>query len=199
MRLSRGNIHVLILRNLRPDSVLLLVLLAASLGLNVFQGVRFAGHTHSFGPQTTPPMPPLASGATAPPMSVQTLDGRQVRITYGEAARPTVLYVFKPSCAWCERNLQNLRHLVSERSDKFQFIGLSLEPDGLISYVRDSGLNFPVYLRPTDETIKEYRLGNVPHTLVMSETGVVLKNWAGAYGTIGPDVEAFFRIKLPGL
>ena len=50
------------------------------------------------------------------------------------------------------------------------------------------------------ETLKTYKLGSTPQTIVISPEGKVLQDWVGAYvGDQKSQVEAFFQVTLPGL
>jgi AhpC/TSA family len=176
---------------------LLLVLLLASLGLNVFLGIRLYRPTELAA--GAPPRPRLAEGAVVPVIKGTTLDGQPYTVSYGGDRRPTVLYVFSETCKWCDQNAGNLATLVRERQKQFRFIGLSLSPlqpgngkpdmDGLL------------VLGDIDvAAMRAYGIGGTPHTIVVSPEGKVLKQWMGAYAaTVERDVEQFFAVELPGL
>src|SRR4051812_2455743 len=113
-------------RGTRSDVTFLLLLLAASLAGNIYLARR------AFGPPPAP-IPPLAKGASVPPMPVQALDGRSATISYEDT--PTVLYIFSPTCPWCRRNLPNVRKLFADAGTRYRFVGLSLEENGAAAYV----------------------------------------------------------------
>jgi hypothetical protein len=70
----------------------------------------------------------------------------------------------------------------------------------LTEYVAKNELKFPIYARLSPETLKTYKLGGTPQTIVVSPDGRVLKDWVGAYaGDQKSQVEAFFHVSLPGL
>jgi peroxiredoxin len=172
---------------------LLLVLLAVSLGLNVYLARRVL---------SSPPPPgapsSLAKGDSVPPLEAHALDGKPVTLSYGGKA--TVLYVFTPSCPWCRRNLPNVKQLFAARQAQFRFVGLALDDTKLAEYVAQHQLPFPVYKGISGETMKRYRLGGVPQTIVIGEQGRILASWSGAYsGETEADVEGFFGVPLPGL
>jgi peroxiredoxin len=176
------------------DVAFLLVLLAASLGFNTFLG-REWWRAH----MSAPASPDVLLGEVVPPLRVKTLDGKPETIAYAKQSQPTVLYVFTPSCPWCRRNMNNVKHLTAQRANTFRFIGISLDEKGLGAYVAQHGLTFPVYVDPAPEDRSAYHLGNVPHTLVISQDGIVLKSWRGAYqGGEQAQIEQFFEVKLPG-
>ena len=82
-------------RGTRSDLTFVTVLLALSLGMNIYLARR------AFGP---PPSAPevLARGERVPPLSVIGLDGEKT--TRACEGKPTVLYIFTPSCPWCRKN-----------------------------------------------------------------------------------------------
>jgi peroxiredoxin len=175
----------------KSDVTFLLVLLAVSLGANVYLARRL------FSPPPQGP-PPLAKGTTVSPLTATRLDGQPQTLSYAE--KKTVLYVFTPSCPWCKRNLPNIKHLVATRGAEYRFIGISLEAEGLSSYVTEHQLPFPVYTNVSQEQRDAYHLGGVPQTLVISERGTVMQNWFGAYvDAQQAEIEKFFDVRLPGL
>jgi peroxiredoxin len=178
----------------QSDVAFLLVLLAASLGFNAFLGREWWRARKS-----APASSDVLLAKTVPPLRVKTLDGKPETIAYTTQSQPTVLYVFTPSCPWCRRNINNVKHLTAKRATTFRFIGISLEQKGLGAYVAEHSLNFPVYVDPAPEDRSAYHLGNVPQTLVISQDGTVLKSWRGAYqGGDQAEIEQFFEVKLPG-
>jgi peroxiredoxin len=178
------------------DVTFLLVLLVASLGFNAFLGREYWRHAHK---SSFASLPDLGLGETVPPLQVKTLDGRSETIAYTVQPQPTVVYVFTPSCPWCRKNVNNIKHLTATKASTFRFVGISLDPKGLEAYLAQHNLKFPVYVDPTPESRLAYHLGNVPHTLVISQDSTVLKTWRGAYIDSRAEVEEFFKVTLPGL
>jgi hypothetical protein len=142
----------------------------------------------------------LKVGAKVPPINALRLGGQQETLSYRSADQPTVLYIFTPPCTWCARNIDNLETLLDEKSSQYRFIGLSLSENGLAEYVVKNELKLPVYSGLSPETLKAYKLGSTPQTIVISPEGKVLQDWAGAYvGEQKSQIEAFFHVALPGL
>ncbi|HET6975590.1 MAG TPA: TlpA disulfide reductase family protein [Pyrinomonadaceae bacterium] len=176
----------------RPD-VFVLLLLVASLCLNVYLGLKVK---QGAVPQSTAK---LAPGMKIDPVYALGADGKPLTISYDATNKPTVLYVITPSCIWCKRNQANIDKLVEAKANDFRFIGLSLAEDGLKEYVDEHRLKFPVYAGVTNETVQSLGLGSTPQTIVVSSEGKILKVWWGAYlENKQPEVEAFFGIQLPG-
>lgn len=182
----------------KRTDVVLLLLLFASLSLNVYLGwqVRRAQPALNIPKNTFR----LSPGTKVEPIKVSGPDGKELTISYDLSDKPTVFYVLSPSCIWCERNKANIEKLAETKRNDFRFIGLSLSEPGLQGYLEGHNLNFPVYTRLTSETIAAFGLGSTPQTIVVSPDGRVLKNWTGAYiERIQSEVESYFEIQLPGL
>jgi peroxiredoxin len=142
----------------------------------------------------------LEAGTDVPPINAVDLRGQSRAIVYNNEARATVLYVFTPGCVWCARNMDNFKALVEKEGGQYRLIGLSLSEAGLTEYVAKNELKLPIYARLSPETLKTYKLGSTPQTIVISPEGKVLQDWAGAYvGDQKSQVEAFFHVSLPGL
>lgn len=178
----------------------ILSLLFLSLGLNVYLGLTIK---RTKAASATPPSgasAKLKTGTVVQPLKATDLRGKEEVLAFSVVPLPTVLYVFSPSCMWCERNNENINALASQRKDSFRFIGLSLTDEGLASYVESHHLSFPVYRRIAEDSRQILGLGTTPETIVVAPDGKIIKNWIGAFsGGVQPDVEEFFKIKLPGL
>lgn len=182
-------------RSKRPD-LFVLLLLAASLCLNVYLGLRLKQGTPTVGQNTFN----LTSGMKIDPITAKDADGKLVTISYGAASKPTVFYVISPSCIWCRRNQANIDKIAETKANDFRFIGLSLAEAGLKEYFGERSPKFPVYAGLTKETVQTLGLGGTPETIIVSPEGKILKVWSGAYiANLQPEVEAFFGMDLPGL
>jgi peroxiredoxin len=144
----------------------------------------------------------LKPGTPVPPMEVKSLDGSPATVSY-EGPGTTVFYVFSVTCHWCEQNLDNIKALSASSSGRYRFVGISLDrddPAAVRDYASKNGLTFPVYYEPSLATLKSYKLGGTPHTIVVSPDGKVMNDWAGAYNAeLRPELENFFGVSLPGI
>lgn len=179
----------------RPKlDALLLVLLAGSLSLNVFLGWKLKSTNHA----KLIPAQTLTEGVEITDFDAYNLSNELQTISC--RTEKTVLYVFSPSCSWCERNLENIKTLASLRGDSYRFIGISLTSANLENYNGTSKLGFPVYRNLSKDTLQKLKLGSTPQTIVISPDGRVVKNWLGAYGEkLRSEIEEFFSVKLSGL
>ena len=178
--------------------VLTLLLLVGSATLNVFLAKRVEGLRRDL--LYVKSENRLAAGASVQAIEAKDLDGRPTSIAYANGSRPTVIYVFSPSCRWCAKNLSNIKTLASQVSGQYQFVALSLTTSNLREYVAGHNFDFPVYSEPAPAAITSYKMGGTPQTIVISEGGKVLKNWYGAYmGGTQKEIEDYFHLRLPGL
>lgn len=174
---------------------LLVLLLGVSLTMNVFLGWKLRQSGMNGG---LPAPAILKEGVEIPSFEAYDITNKPETIAYQGGT--TVFYVFSASCPWCERNLENIKTLVSLRGDSYRFVGLSLGNSGLESYIDSRALNFPVYSKLSKETLQTLKFVSTPQTMVVSPEGRVLKNWVGAYGKgLRPEIERFFGVQLPGI
>jgi peroxiredoxin len=167
--------------------------MGALVGIVVFQWWEMEGLKH-------PPRPPLPYkiGETLPPFTLKTPEGQTVRVDW-TGPGPTVLYVLRPDCVWCARNLASLRALRGAATS-YRFIGVSLPAAGLREYLEQTQLGFPVYAVPDMKSVRALRLNATPETIVVSPSGIIQKVWLGAYSKkVRKDVEATFGVKLPDI
>ena len=142
----------------------------------------------------------LPVGTALPSIEAKGLDEQPAVIRYGQDELPTILYVFKPSCSWCTKNIQNIRALAESTRGRYRVIGLSLSSDNLQEYVTKSDFTFPVYSDLSPGAAIAYRMGATPQTIVISNEGKLLKEWKGAYmGNTKQQIETQFGLELPGI
>lgn len=179
----------------------LVVLLLTSAAINVLLAREITGLTaviHHLKLEGSTAWQPQ-TGQAVPPIQIRRMDGTPVTlesVLIGDKA--TVIYVFSPSCKWCDRNLENIRGLAETVKEKYHLVGLSVSDIDLREYVARSGLAFPVY---TMMHASETNLSRgTPRTLVVSREGKVIASWFGAYGgDLHKKVQEYFQVSLPGL
>jgi peroxiredoxin len=175
-----------------------IVILLTSIAMNVILAKKLRSLTSK---QTAAQREqPLKIGAMVPSLGAKDEGGHATKITYIGTNRPTVLYVFTPTCSWCGRNMDNLKTLIDKAGGQYRFLGLSLSEQGLAHYVAQNELRLPVFSDLSAESKVAYKLSGTPQTIVVSAEGRVLQTWVGAYvGDQKSQVEAFFHVSLPGL
>ncbi len=175
---------------------LLCVLLLGSVALNVVLSTELK--TLQFSLMQFETGGNLPEGAEVPALTaIELLSGETVTLTYD---KPTIVYVFSPTCVWCDRNLDNVRYLAKQVENDYVFHSISLVEDGLREYVTLNDIPDGVYWGLSPALKKSYKLGGTPQTLVISEKSVVLKNWVGAYSNeVGEEIEDYFGVELPGV
>ena len=142
----------------------------------------------------------LALGDTLPAIVAKDPEGRTAILDYSETQLPTVVFVITPTCGWCTKNVMNMRALVENAGNRYRFVGLSLSSDKLIDYVKENKLEFPIYTDLPILTMREYKLGGTPQTIVVSPQGQVTRIWSGAFAEdLQREVEDYFSVKLPGI
>ena len=181
-----------------PARVLLILALvaSASVAVNVLQGRRILTLQDALDELSV--KGDLPAGARAAPLDATDVRGQPARLTFGGAEGPTVLYVFRPSCPWCEKNSPGISRLVNEIGKSYRVIGISLSADSVAEFVAEHKLTFPVFTNVSAKGLRLYKLGTTPETIVVSSAGTILASWKGAYvGRTKSDIEKFFSIRLP--
>ncbi|MEI9972227.1 MAG: TlpA disulfide reductase family protein [Ignavibacteriota bacterium] len=134
-----------------------------------------------------------------PPIRAHTIAGDPAWITF-DSGRPTLIYVFKPECGWCLKNVDSIRALAAAVSSRYRVIGVSLSSAGLEQYVKEHNLGFEIFRDLEENTQQAYGMGATPQTIVISQEGRVVKDWLGSYS--GPNqalLGTFFGVSLPSV
>jgi hypothetical protein len=106
-------------------------------------------------------------------------NGNPLSIIPGKGKR-TVLFVFSPTCKFCEANWKNWSDALSKQpvTANIAFLSAlpSLPPDYLTNHVT---LGHPVLARVDGGTKSDYHLSSTPQTIVIGKDGLVEKVWLG--------------------
>lgn len=179
----------------KSDQAVLLLLLAASLSLNVYQYHR--------GPTTAVRPPGVGSGFQTGEQvgGLEVAEGDSSAATAMSSAgqASTVVYVFSDGCAWCRQNSPAIASLYSQAGDRFRFVGVSVGHQAAPS-TPPTTLPLPFAVRRLAQRDGPFaqKVPGTPYTLVLSPQGTVLRSWMGAYaGTAKTEIEGFFHVKLP--
>ena len=134
-------------------------------------------------------------GIAVPGLDALDLAGKRTLLDYAASRVPTIIYVFRPGCPWCEMNDKAIRSLIGKVSDRYRVVGLSLTGTGLTGFLKAHPLHCPVYHDPSASVVASLQLGTTPETIVASPAGRILASWNGAYmdGTRDP-MEKFLSV-----
>jgi len=172
-----------------------LAALALSLGVNVYLGLVIVR------PKGGPSAHSMSVGAAFPALTLHDLSGKEVRVVWPSSDnKPTVIYIFSPTCIWCQRNLENFKAMGDPARSEYRFLPISLTSSGLSRYVQKYGLVFPVFAEPVAAQGGAFAYSGTPETLVISPNGTVKRVWRGAFtGSVKSEVESYLGLRLPGV
>lgn len=173
----------------------LLVLLALSLGVNVWLGLEVRKSRRMAPPSEAK----LKLGDKLPPLEVTDAEGRAATLRAADDARPTVFYVYSHTCGWCQRNQPAIAALAGQASQRFRFVGLCMGPkEGCAR--REGDPPFPLYSGVKPQQVAELGLGSVPQAIVVSPGGEVVRHFRGAWvGGARQEVATYFQAEIPQL
>jgi hypothetical protein len=173
-------------------------LLLLSVGLNVILASRVLVLDRTIAALTAETQ--LQAGVTVDAFEARSADGTPVRVSFAGSSLPTVLYVMRPTCVWCQRNEANVRSLIEQAPGKYQFVMLSIEDAGVESYRLEKEVPIPILTGIPQSAREEFLMGGTPQTIVISPAGVVLHNWMGYYSSrTSTQIESALKVTLPGL
>ncbi len=97
------------------------------------------------------------------------------------ARLPLILYFFSPDCGWCERNFESASALARRTEGRFRFIALSVDDEGLSSWMNLRRPRFEVLHNLTFRSAAAYPVRLTPTMLVVSSSGKIERVWTGAF------------------
>ena len=140
----------------------------------------------------------LKPGQQVTPFTAYNLSGQRKMVNYADCAK-TVLLVFTPGCAACERTVPYWKEIrASSVRHQYQILGISLG-EGLKSnsFLSSNGLNLEALVDIDAETRAAYKFSLTPLTIVIDNTGKVEKVWPGAFNQQSKqEVEKYFGISV---
>ncbi len=175
----------------------LLILIVSSLTLNAALAARVQRQRGII--KSLTPGPVLKVGDRFGPLTGTTLQGEPATLVPAEHAG-LVLYVYTASCGWCVRNANNMREtLNAARLRGMSVYALALDRKGAKEFLDSHSVEASIVV-PSDAAKEAYSLGGTPQMLIIGPDGRIVKNWRGAFNkSTAAEVEAYFKISLPGL
>jgi len=169
---------------------LLLLLLAASLAGNVYLGSELARRPATANESKRTAGPEI--GAVIHTLDGEASDGTRRAIRIAGATLRTVLFVYSPTCPWCQRSWPLFERLSSRSTGRFNFAALCMGgSSGMFS------TDMPSIGNPTRETVAALRAGSVPQTIVFSPEGRVERIWVGGWvGDVADQLSTYFGIPV---
>lgn len=177
-------------------SLIFIMLLILSVGINLLLSLRVSTLNRTI--ESLEWGNDLHIGTTVPPIQGRLLGGGPGDVDFAKAKVPTVLYIFRADCSWCQKNLDNLRALIAASGPRYMIVGLSMSSATMSSsYLQMTHLRFPVYTDISEASIQAYELGGTPETIIVSRDSKVLAVWLGAYqGRMLKDIEDHLGVRL---
>ncbi len=141
----------------------------------------------------------LQVGAEVGPIVLLDAEGRRTEVPVVDA-RPLIIYWMSPQCAWCSRNEANIRALVHAVRGRYRIVVLTVKARSVRGFDAVQRLGVPVAGEPDAATLRQYRFGGTPQTIVVSTSGTISRVWTGAYlARLESEIEQYFAVNLPGV
>lgn len=117
----------------------------------------------------------------APDFTVETLDGRRVRLS-DFRGRVVLISFWSSSCGACLLQLEGLERLASQMSGKpFELMAVTTDSRRTAQSVLEmTSLNIPVYLDPTRKAHGSYGIFGLPATYIVAPDGTIANHVVGA-------------------
>jgi hypothetical protein len=178
----------------RVERLALYGLLALALAADIFLALQLKAPRAN-----TAPRVPVVLGTHLPPLEVATLTGARATIPLRTSKKGTILYVFRPGCAWCRRNRAAFAALAAQVRNDYDVLGVSLTLEGTGEIESSLPSTVATYVAPSKKTIDGYAMAATPTTYLITPTGTLQDVWTGAYtGATKRAIESRFGATLPG-
>ena len=140
---------------------------------------------------TAPPAPAgvavASRGSLVPAFELADLTGAQVAVPAAYAGRPLLINVWATWCGPCRQEMPELQRFAGEQgANGTQVVGIALdEAEAVRSFVRQTGVRYPILLDTPGPADAGVRLGNpkgvLPYSVLISAEGRLLKQRIGPF------------------
>lgn len=130
------------------------------------------------------------------PLVGRELDGKPATVEFTGQPLPTVVYIFSPTCHFCEANAANFAAIYKSAEHSHRFVGVATSTAGLRCYLAENAMTFQVL---TGVRKGSWSLGATPQMVVVSRDGALVRNWVGVPDSKRWELESYFGVTLPGL
>lgn len=163
---------------------ILVVILATSNGLIIYQNFKMRKALAAEQPLA------LQTGESVPSFTGKTIDGNLIRVDYSGQGPKKLFFYFTPPCRFCAKQFAYWRDILAHvDTNRFEVIGLVKEAEDvekLKTYLHQMGCSSdsPASLEVvlvSDDVFQRYKLAQTPTTLIVSNRGIVEKDWIGLW------------------
>jgi peroxiredoxin len=132
----------------------------------------------------------LQTGELVPSFAGKTIDDNPVRVDYSGQGPKKLYFYFTPPCRFCAKQFAYWRDILAHvDANQFEVIGLVKETEDvakLKTYLREMGCSSdsPASLKVvlvSDDVLERYKLSPTPATVIVSNRGIVEKDWIGLW------------------
>jgi len=151
------------------------VLLAANIAL-IHQNSRLKSQL-----SLPPPTLEAAAGIQVPNLRGLDLSGRPLELLYGKDPRKVLVFVFSPTCAFCDDNWSNWQQIITSldpRTVRPVAVDVTSTVNPLF-LAKHQLADVPVLVQVDPRATLSYRLHLTPQTILVDHTGKVEKVWTG--------------------
>lgn len=119
-----------------------------------------------------PPAPQI--GFAAPDFTLETLDGRSVRLA-DLRGRPVILNFWATWCPPCRQEIPNLMAATVKYGDRVAIVGIddSEDHDTVAEFVFKESMNYTIVLDPNHVVVDRYRVNGLPTSFFVDADGVI--------------------------
>ena len=107
--------------------------------------------------------------------------GEKLAFPYGRDPRKTIVFVFSPTCSFCEENWPGWRQ-ITERLDitTVRPVAVDISSSATLEFVASHGLaDMPLIAKIEPKSLLSYRFRLTPQTILIDSHGRVEKVWSG--------------------
>lgn len=121
------------------------------------------------------------SGAPVPDLRGFDVSGQPLTVAYGQDSRPVLVFVFSPTCAFCEQNWPKWYGIIAAMDrEAVRPVAVDVTSTATQDFLVQHQLaGMPVLLKVDPAIVVGYRFQLTPQTILIDRSGKVEKVWSG--------------------
>ena len=128
-----------------------------------------------------PPTLEVAVGVQVPDLRGFDLSGKPLEVLYGKDPRKVLVFVFSPTCAFCDDNWSNWQQVITALNhEAVRPVAVDVTSTVNSLFLAKHQLaDVPVLVQVDPRATLSYRFHLTPQTILIDQTGKVEKVWTG--------------------
>ncbi len=127
----------------------------------------------------------IDKGQTPPDFSINTIEGKEIRISNFKDNRPVLLYFWASWCPYCKQDLGIVKDIYPKYQDKVSFIAIDLDTNEdaelIAKYKEKMGLQWIDFAQGNPKVLSDYSITHTTTRYAIGKSGTIIYKGSGVF------------------